>query len=416
MNMAYEALTGKEVMRKHVMIATAIAVGVVLTGNTWSGEASAQMGRGPSEHYVEKRPEVSAAPEPESPALFEKIGDMITFSCIIAGAYQYENPSVGEDDDFGRGALAIQPEVSISPTPADEIFFKLGLGAGNGLNIEKHPFALAPWAADLEDDVKDINGHNRDYLLTAWYKHLFTFDEGHTLGLSGGIIDATDYLDENPYANDEFSQFMNEALVNAPNAFLPSYDLGGALEWECSNIALKGVIMQIDENDEGEAYNFYGLELNYKLDTPFGEGSYGILLDATSRDFSEADGPGREALKGAGLSFAQPLGENLGAWIRFRWCDDEAAVDFKNLYSGGFDISGRLWGREQDNIGIGYARLGGGNQDIDRVQVAEAYLRCGLGEIFAVTLDVQYLDDQYTAGAGEDVDGWITGVRLTAEF
>lgn len=335
----------------------------------------------------------------------------------MAGAYQYESPGgAGEADDFGRGALAIQPEVSISPTPADEIFFKLGFGAGSGLNIEKHSFALAPWAADLEDDVKDINGRNRDYLLTAWYRHLFTFGEGHTLGLTGGVIDATDYLDENRYANDEYSQFMNEALVNGPNAFLPSYDIGGALEWEYSIFALKGVIMQIGENDEGDAYHFYGLELNYKLDTPVGEGSYGILLDTTGSDFSEAEGPGKEGLKGAGISFAQSLGDCLGAWIRFRWCDDKAAVDFKNLYSGGFDISGKLWGREQDNIGIGYARLGGGNQDIDRVQVAEAYLRCGLSEIFAVTLDVQVLDDRYKEGTGEDVDGWITGVRLTAEF
>jgi hypothetical protein len=36
---------------------------------------------------------------------------------------------------------------------------------------------------------------NRDYLLQAWYKHTFTFGENHTLGLVGGIIDATDYLD-----------------------------------------------------------------------------------------------------------------------------------------------------------------------------------------------------------------------------
>lgn len=32
------------------------------------------------------------------------------------------------------------------------------------------------------------------------------------------------------------------------------------------------------------------------------------------------------------LSFDQRLGERLGAWIRFGWGDDKAAVDFSNLY------------------------------------------------------------------------------------
>ncbi len=49
---------------------------------------------------------------------------------------------------------------------------------------------------------------------------------------TGGIIDSTDYVDENAYANDEYTQFMNEALVNGPNGFAPSYDIGGAVEWE----------------------------------------------------------------------------------------------------------------------------------------------------------------------------------------
>lgn len=49
-------------------------------------------------------------------------------------------------------------------------------------------------------------------------------------------------------------------------------------------------------------------------------------------------------------------------------------------------------------------------------KVAEAYIRLGLTEIFFLTLDIQYLDDRYDPGAGDDVDGWIGGVRLAAEF
>jgi len=66
------------------------------------------------------------------------------------------------------------------------------------------------------------------------------------------------------------------------------------------------------------------------------------------------------------ISFDQQLGEILSAWIRFGRQKDDAAIDFKNLYSGGIDIKGKLWGRKQDNIGIAYAFLNGGNLDLDK--------------------------------------------------
>ena len=87
---------------------------------------------------------------------------------VIAAGYQYQ--ALDRDDggkDKGGGAVPVQPEVSFRLTERDAFFLKLGFAAGNGLN-NKTPFTLAPWAADLEDDVRDINGRNRDYLLTAW--------------------------------------------------------------------------------------------------------------------------------------------------------------------------------------------------------------------------------------------------------
>jgi porin len=389
----------------------------IFSGNVWADEAAMQQQINQLKQrleQLEKKKEVTESPDSETS---KGVADKITFSGIIAGAYQYESVSgPPEADDFGRGAVSVQPEVSIRPTASDEIFFKLGFAAGNGLNIEKRLFALAPWAAYLEDDVKNINGRNRDYLLTAWYKHVFSFGQEHTLGITGGIIDATDYLDENRYANNEYTQFMNEALVNGPNVFLPSYDIGGALEWEIGSFTAKGVVLQVGENDEGRAFNFYGVQVGYTLETPMGKGTYRVIVDTTSDDFSDPNGVNMEPLKGVFISFDQEIGEMLGAWIRFGTIDDKASVNFSDLYSGGMDISGKLWGREQDNIGIGYAYLSGGNRGIDRAQVAEGYIRFGLNEILALTLDVQYQDDKYKEGAGEDVDGWITGMRVTAEF
>ena len=125
-------------------------------------------------------------------------------------------------DNTCRGGMPFQMEVSFRPDESNEFFVKLGFAADNGLNIVS-PWVLAPWAADLKDDVQDINGSGRDDLLTAWYKHTFTFTNDASLGASFGILDSTDYLDGNAYANDEYTQFMNEVFVNSRSYGLPSY-------------------------------------------------------------------------------------------------------------------------------------------------------------------------------------------------
>ena len=114
------------------------------------------------------------------------------------------------------------------------------------------------------------------------------------------------------------------------------------------------------------------------------------------------------------ISFDQQLGEILGAWIRFGWQDDEAAIDYKDIYTGGLNISGNLWGRESDNIGIGYGHLRGGNLEVDHTDVFEVYGRFGLTDIFAITADVQYMKD--SMNVEDSPDGWIFGLRATAEF
>jgi porin len=343
------------------------------------------------------------------------ITDKFAIGGILYGAYQYNDVSGSPGfESTGRGGMAFQPEISFTPTDNDEILAKFGFGAGNALNDGTSPFSLASWAADLEADVKNINGRDRDYLLAMWYKHTFHFDEDHSVGLSGGLIDSTEYLDENVYANDEHTQFMNEAFVNGTSLFGPSYDIGGALEWNYYNLTLNGVVMEAGENDDLRSFHFYGLQIGYTLTTRLGEGNYRLILNRTSEDFSDFQGANFESKSAAMFSFDQQLGNILGAWIRFGWQDDKALINYGNLYSGGVDISGKLWKRENDNIGIGYAFLSDGNSGIDKTQVAETYARCALNQIFAITLDVQWMKDDLIAG--DDPKGFIYGMRMTAEF
>lgn len=347
-------------------------------------------------------------------ALGIEITDKLSIEGVLAGAFQYQDLRDAPGfTNTGRGAVPFEPEIAFRATEKDEFFAKFGLARGNALN-DVLPFILRPWAAALEDDVKNINGTCRDYLLAAWYKHTFHFGEKQSLGVTGGLIDATDYLDNNAYSNDEYTQFMNEALVNGPNAFLPSYDIGGAFEWGMGDFSLDGVVMHIHENTDGNPFNFYGVQLSYHLESSIGKGNYRVLVDWSSADFMDPEGVTVERRSSIILPFDQELGDMLGAWIRFGWQDDRAAIDFGNIYSGGIDIKGKLWGREGDNMGIGYAFLGGGNQDIDTSQVLEGYIRFVLTKIFALTLDVQYIREKMKVGEGPK--GFIYGIRMAAHF
>ncbi len=349
------------------------------------------------------------------------ITDKFSIGGVAAGNYQYlqgDEDSAGDDvDDGGKVSVVFQPEMSFRPYEGGELFAKFGFAANNGLNV-KSPFVLATWAADLEDDVKDINGRNRDYLLTAWASHTFEFSENHTLGLTGGIIDATDYVDENAFANDEYGQFQNEVFVNGVNGNFVSYDIGGVVDWAYGNFSAKGLIMDEgtgSENEVDDNFQYYAAQLAYRLETGLGEGNYRVIGSLTSDDFEDADGDDDEQLTAVGLSADQQLGDIFGLFLRVYWQDDDAAVTYETEFSGGVNISGSLWNREQDNIGIGFAYLDDGETEVDNTIVFEGYVRFGLNDFFAVTADVQYMEDEYDDPL-EDVDGWVGSIRVTAEF
>src|SRR4030067_2469197 len=170
------------------------------------------------------------------------LNEKLSIEGTLTGVYQYTDLDIKGRDNAGRGAAVLDLGINFHPTDKNEFQVTLSFAAGNGLNY-LNLFSLAPFSDNLEDDLKDINGRHRDYLLEAWYKHTFTLSEDVSLGITGSIIDATAYIDDNNFANDEISQFMNEIFVNKKNVNLPSYDLGGVIELNVSNFSIRALMM-----------------------------------------------------------------------------------------------------------------------------------------------------------------------------
>ncbi len=316
-------------------------------------------------------------------------------------------------DDTCIGTVPVQPELTYSPGPHDRLFLKLGFATGNGLN-DVSPFNIPPWGADLKTDVENINGSGRDYLLEAWYEHIFKIGHRNRLGVTLGIIDATRYLDQNVFANDEYSQFMNPALSNAPNTFFPSYDAGIATEWHTGEWIYSAVIMDVSQPNSAESYTFYGLQAGYRLETKLGPGNYRIMLYG-NKDYIDESGSATEQNDILIISIDQYFGKNLGAFTRMGWRQDSDSVDYGAIYSGGIDIRGNAWGRILDNVGIGLVYLYGNNLNISSSRIAETYYRMVIKPPhLALTADFQYIRDDYIQTT--TVEGTVFSLRATVNF
>jgi porin len=334
-------------------------------------------------------------------------------TALLAAATQCQLVDEGEDaDDECSGVVLTQPELAYHPGKRDEFRIKLGFASSNALN-SRTPILFPPWAADLEDDVESVNGTSRDYLLTAHYRHRFDFAERGDLALTGGLIDATDFLDANRYANDEFTQFMSAGLVNGPNTFVPSYDVGGGFTYDAGRWSFHGVYMNVDDEDGSESW-FAGAEVGFHPQTPWGPGSYRLVLTRTGKDFDDPTGTQGERREDLIVSADQQLGEHLGGFVRIEIQEDNAAINAESTWTVGLDLTGSAWGRASDNVGIGLGYADGGNLDLRDGYGGEAYYRHALNEVWALSGSVQYGFNDLRGPDNAEV--WTLGLRLVAEL
>ena len=99
-------------------------------------------------------------------------------------------------------------------------------------------------------------------VLSGAYQYEWVSGPSDPDDLGRGAVAFQPEISITPTENDEYTQFMNEALVNASNGFLPSWDIGGPAEWDIGRFGVRGVYMNVGENDDGNNYNFYGTEVN----------------------------------------------------------------------------------------------------------------------------------------------------------
>jgi hypothetical protein len=341
----------------------------------------------------------------------------------VRGIAQHGNYSNAFNDDQSKidnrtqGATIADLDISYQPGRDDQFFVQVRYANGNGLN-NTGGLSFAPYGGDLEDQVIDIGGRDRDYLREAWYRHDFRVGRASSLDLTAGLVDSANYIATNAYFGDEDAQFMNQIFSNNLTAQLPSYDPGGVIRLESGDWSLTGVYMT-PKTDEGKTYDYYAAQLRLRRESALGPGHYNLFAIATSSKFQNAKETDDDAsLKAVGLSFDQQLGPVLGVFAEMGFQDDEASIRVDRVLTVGVNVNGSMWSRPGDEIGIAFGRANGeSGSSLDNSSVAEAYMRVRLSASSDISLDFQYAKDSLdSSGMLDDPELFVIGLRFNSRL
>lgn len=296
----------------------------------------------------------------------------------------------------------------------------------------------------------DAAGDRSMDVTELWYEQ--SFSNEHDLILRLGKLDLTGgfecggcpvAFDGSMYANDETSQFMNNALVNNPTIPFPDNGIGAALYFspaDSDTYVSAGIAdAQADARETGfrtafhdEDYFFSIFETGFvsSMKTENGSlpGAYriGFWYDPQPKGHSDSSKMYRDDM-GFYVSCDQGLtkenddpedSQGLGVFFRYGHAPSRTN-DISNFVSGGFQYQGLFEGRDDDVLGVGvaYGKLSDGATTTymeDYESLVEIYYNAQITPWCNVTPSLQYVANP---GAASGVsDAVIFGGRVQIAF
>jgi carbohydrate-selective porin OprB len=269
-------------------------------------------------------------------------------------------------------------------------------------------------------------------MLEAFYTQGF-WDK--KLQVSAGKAEQVRFLDQNAFANDQHSQFVGKPFVN--NTVVASeneYTMLAGAEFKPFDLLSLSVVgastsrpyvegSPLADSSKSKYDNvfstpflggqvtvspkFGGLEGNYRLYGWYAGYNHSKL--DSDRNFTGQKDKGW----GIGVSADQQVTPMIGLFGRFGWNNDDVYVVGWEA-SGGVNLKGLIPGRDEDNLGLGFAALTPRDRysENDPEYHLEGYYRIAVTENLAFSPDLQYV---WNPGGDSSNDGVFAGM-LRGEF
>lgn len=324
--------------------------------------------------------------------------------------------------------LDLNFEATISPTGKAIVILEAGNGTGvnvvpNGADPVE-PFLSVP---NYDAFITEIAGIAAVSVSQAYFEGFFL--DGF-LNLHIGKLDIHSLYDDNVYANDETDQFISGIFTRYPGSIFPELDNyyapGIALTFNPSDILEIRLIGAngVNSGFENILENAYSVgHIHIKPGLMGREGNYRFHVIYDARNYTDVKSNKTRENTGFGLSFDQELSDGVGLFARYAvQGDDIAANNVKSAISGGVSLSGSLWNRMDDVLGIAYGLLLVNDDATDIAALSnsgdeghlEIYYKMDFNHHFTLTPDLQIVTN---AGGNADNDTiTIYGVRAQMNF
>ena len=365
----------------------------------------------------------------------------IEFSGGITGVVQ---GSSGNDNnppsynDATNGAYSMDLNIATHFGRYGGLFIHLEDGDGDGINNDVASFSIPNY-----DAYSTTNNRNQaDLTVSEAYYELGFLNEKALLDI--GKMDISVLFDENEAAGDETTQFLSNIFVKSMGLTIPEpddfYCPSAMLTWTPNDLVEFKVLGASVEGDEWEEIldnGFLATELTLRPKMFEMPGNYRIYGWWDGRrhlknryiggNLTYSDG--HENQKGWGISFDQEVFEGITGFVRYSQTDDNLSqwngdewemIPFDRLWTVGVQLSGTLWQRERDAIGVAFGQTiltsdySSTHAHSGNESYVESYYRIGLTDRFAISGDFQWINNAGGNSRADDI--YILGVRTQLDF
>lgn len=275
---------------------------------------------------------------------------------VVSGTHNANADSLSHPkEDVSDGSYSVDLALEKNFQDIGKAFLHLEAGKGSGVEDELKVFS------NVNRDAS--NSENRLELTEAYYEHYLKMIP---LTLTFGKLDPTVYIDDNAYANDETSQFLGRCFRNSSVIEFPDNSAGIRLGFSPYELLEFNFVAQDADSDWEDIFDgiFLAGQVNFKPKLLGREGDYRLIGWLNDRNHIKwlDTMKDKEEGYGFGISFDQELTDNLGLFLRYGWQNPKVyltgnSFSLEQAWSGGLQIKGKPWGREDDILGLAFGQI-----------------------------------------------------------